>query len=111
MHILVCRMNLAQRTAVVSPTALRTASSDPCHVTVLWAAAVTTAAPVTRTHPYSTNQTQVFYFCMLLVKCIKIVLATLLYFSSSLIFRLCWFGQPSDDLLPKQPSADLVHDP
>lgn len=104
-------MNQAQQTAVVLMTALRTVLSDPCRVTVLWAAAVTTAAPVIHTHPYSTNQTQVVYFHMFLGKCIKVILPPASFLLCSLLSRLCWFGQPSDDLLPKQPSSDLVHDP
>lgn len=46
------RMSLAQQTAVVWMTVLRTASSDPCLVMVQWAVAVTTAAQATPTPPY-----------------------------------------------------------
>lgn len=60
-------MSLALQTAVGWMTVLRTASSDPCPVTVQWAVAVTTAAPATPTPPYSTSLRQVtscrcFYF-------------------------------------------------
>lgn len=130
-------MSQAQQTAVDWMTALRTVSSGPCPGTVLWAAAVTTAAPATPTLPYSTSQRQV----AILRRCVDLthtlqnmrgsnsdawnalgVGMFLVNLSPSLsirefltcappsLCRICRFGESGHDLLLEQFTADPVHD-